>query len=147
MEFGAHRRRTPLILELTPLIDVVFLLLIFFMVSTTFVEEPSALEVDLPSSSSSSLVPEGSDTEVLLGADGEILFDGRTLDLEQLKEEFRRLAEDDPNIQIVLRGDKTVPYQQLIDVMSLAHDHGLTQFSLATSRPSEGGGNPANSRP
>ena len=140
MEFGSDRRRAPLILELTPLIDVVFLLLIFFMVSTTFVEEPSALEVDLPSSSSSSMVPEGSDTEVRLGANGEIHFDGKILNLDQLRDAFTRLAEEDPNIQVVLRGDKAVPYQQLIDVMSLAHDHGLTQFSLATSRPAEGGG-------
>jgi len=133
VDFNAQRRRTPLILELTPLIDVVFLLLLFFMVSTTFVQEPSALEVDLPQSSSTALVPEGSDTEILLGADGRVMIGGEVIDLAALKEELRRIAREDPNTQVVVRGDKTVPYQQLIDIMSLAQEEGLTQFSLATS--------------
>ena len=83
MDFSPNRRRSPLILELTPLIDVVFLLLIFFMVSTTFVQEPAALEVDLPQSSASALVPEGSDTEILLGPEGEVLFRGESMSLEE----------------------------------------------------------------
>jgi biopolymer transport protein ExbD len=143
VDFSPNRRRSPLILELTPLIDVVFLLLIFFMVSTTFVQEPAALEVDLPQSSASALVPEGSDTEILLGPEGEVLFRGESMSLEELKLELQRIAADDPSTQVVLRGDKAVAYQQLIDIMSLAQEQGLTQFSLATSRPgSDGSGTP-----
>ncbi len=135
MDFNAQRRRSPLILELTPLIDVVFLLLLFFMVSTTFVQEPSAIEVDLPQSSAAALVPSGSDTEILLGADGRVVIAGKVTDLATLKDELRRIAREDPSTQVVVRGDKTVAYQQLIDIMSLAQEEGLTQFSLATSRP------------
>ena len=134
MDFSAQRRRAPLILELTPLIDVVFLLLIFFMVSTTFVQQPAALEVDLPKSSASALVPEGSDTEILLSADGQVLFGGELIDLAQLETELRKIAEEDPSTQVVLRGDRAVAYQQLIALMSLAQEQGLTQFSLATSQ-------------
>jgi biopolymer transport protein ExbD len=147
LDFNAQRRRSPLILELTPLIDVVFLLLLFFMVSTTFVQEPAALEVDLPQSSSTALVPAGSDTEILLGADGRIVIGGKVTDLAALKVELRRIAQEDPNTQVVVRGDKTVPYQQLIDIMSLAQEEGLTQFSLATSRPVGGGETPPGSAP
>jgi biopolymer transport protein ExbD len=147
LDFNAKRRRSPLILELTPLIDVVFLLLLFFMVSTTFVQEPAALEVDLPQSNSTALVPAGSDTEILLGADGRVVIGGKVTDIAALKEELRRIAQEDPNTQVVVRGDKTVAYQQLIDIMSLAQEEGLTQFSLATSRPVGGGGAPPSSAP
>jgi biopolymer transport protein ExbD len=147
LDFNAKRRRSPLILELTPLIDVVFLLLLFFMVSTTFVQEPAALEVDLPQSNSTALVPAGSDTEILLGADGRVVIGGKVTDIAALKEELRRIAQEDPNTQVVVRGDKTVAYQQLIDIMSLAQEEGLTQFSLATSRPAGGGAAPPSSGP
>ena len=140
MDFSSSRKRPPLILELTPLIDVVFLLLIFFMVSTTFVQEPAALEVDLPSSSAAALVPEDADTEILLGPGGEVLLGDRQMTLDELEAEFQRIAEENPATQLVLRGDKAVPYQKLIEVMSLAHAQGLTRFSLATNQPAEGGG-------
>ena len=140
MNFSSGRRRPPLILELTPLIDVVFLLLIFFMVSTTFVQEPSALEVDLPQSSSSALVPEGSDTEIFLAADGRLLFDGAELERDELAKKLRSIAQQDPTTQVVVRGDKAVAYQELIDLMSVAQEEGLSQFSLATSRPCGGPG-------
>ena len=139
MNFSSGRRRPPLVLELTPLIDVVFLLLIFFMVSTTFVQEPAALEVDLPQSSSSALVPEGSDTEIFLATDGQLLFDGEVVDRDRLAAKLRAIAQKDPTTQVVVRGDKAVAYQELIDLMSLAQEEGLTQFSLATSRPGSGG--------
>jgi biopolymer transport protein ExbD len=137
LDFNAEHRRSPLILELTPLIDVVFLLLLFFMVSTTFVQEPAALEVNLPQSSSTALVPEGSDTEILLSADGRVLLGGKIVDLAELKVELARIAADEPSTQVVIRGDKTVAYQQLINIMSLAQEQGLTQFSLATTRAAE----------
>jgi biopolymer transport protein ExbD len=84
-------------------------------------------------------VPEGSDTEILLSADGRVLLGGKIIDLTELKTELARIARDDPGTQVVVRGDKTVAYQQLIDIMSLAQEQGLTQFSLATSRAGEGG--------
>ena len=138
MDFSHQRKRPPLILELTPLIDVVFLLLIFFMVSTTFVNEPSAMEVDLPTSASSDVIAEGEDVSIGLSVDGRISVDGKGVTMDELSAELRRIAGDDPSTQIVLRGDKGLEYQRLVDVMSLAHDLGLTHFSLATETPAGG---------
>ncbi len=132
MDFSSPRKRPPLILELTPLIDVVFLLLIFFMVSTTFVNEPSALEVDLPMSSAPEMILEGEDVGITLTEDGRVFVDGEGVTMDQLRGELRRIARTAPTTQVVLRGDKGLEYQRLIDVMSVAHELGLTNFSLAT---------------
>lgn len=132
MDFSHDRKRQPLILELTPLIDVVFLLLIFFMVSTTFVNEPSALEVDLPMSSAPEMIVEGEDVGITLTDDGRVFVDGEGVTMDQLRGELRRIAQQSPTTQVVLRGDKGLEYQRLIDVMSIAHELGLTNFSLAT---------------
>ncbi|MCP4869876.1 MAG: biopolymer transporter ExbD [Proteobacteria bacterium] len=132
MDFSHDRKRRPLILELTPLIDVVFLLLIFFMVSTTFVNEPSALEVDLPMSSAPDMIVEGEDIGITMTDDGRVFVDGEGVTMEQLRGELRRIAQQAPTTQVVLRGDKGLEYQRLIDVMTIAHELGLTNFSLAT---------------
>ncbi len=132
MDFTPQRKRRPLILELTPLIDVVFLLLIFFMVSTTFVNEPSALELDLPTSSSAEVIPEGEDVSISLTADGKVYVDGEGVTIEQLSARLRQIARDAPSTNVVVRGDAGVDVQRLVDVLSVAHDLGLTHFSLAT---------------
>jgi biopolymer transport protein ExbD len=135
MDFSPKKPRRPLILELTPLIDVVFLLLIFFMVSTTFVNEPSALDVDLPMSSSARMILEAEDVGITMTEDGRVFVDGEAVTMEELRTELRQLARKSPRIQVVLRGDKGLEYQRLIDVMSIAHEMGLTNFSLATEEP------------
>ncbi len=118
MNFSPTRRRLPLILDLTPLIDVVFLLLIFFMVTTTFVPDSTGLQVDLPRSSSQEVIPEGKDLTLELGADGTITLDGRSLDTAQLSAELRKAAEADTSTEI-----------------------GLTSFAIATE--GQGGATPA----
>ncbi len=138
MNFSPPRKRSPLVLELTPLIDVVFLLLIFFMVSTTFVSQPSALEVDLPTSDNEQLILEGNDVGITLSADGQVALDGRGVTMKELRADLRRIAAEDPTTQVVVRADRGLTYQRLVDVMSLAHDLGLSQFSLATD---DGGAN------
>lgn len=134
MDFSPHRKRPPLVLELTSLIDVVFLLLIFFMVSTTFVNQPSAMDVDLPTSSSTDVITEGEDVAITLTVDGRILVDGRGVTIEQLSAELRRIAREDPGTQVVVRADRGLTYQRLIDVMGMARDLGLAHFSLATEQ-------------
>ena len=139
MNFSPEQNRPPLVLELTPLIDVVFLLLIFFMVSTSFVEQPSAMEVDLPTSSNTQVLSQSEDVGILLTGEGQILLDGQKVSWDQLEQKLRSEARADSATQVVLRADHDLEYQRLIDVMSLAHELGLTHFSLATEQGSPGG--------
>jgi biopolymer transport protein ExbD len=105
------------------------------MVSTTFVNEPSALDVDLPMSSSARMILEAEDVGITMTEDGRVFVDGEAVTMEELRTELRQLARKSPRIQVVLRGDKGLEYQRLIDVMSIAHEMGLTNFSLATEEP------------
>ena len=132
MNFSPTRRRLPLVLDLTPLIDVVFLLLIFFMVTTTFVPDSTGLSVDLPRSSSQEVIPEGEDLTLELAADGSILLDGRALTMPQLSAELRKAAEADTSTLIVLEADAALPHGKVVEVMDLAREIGLTSFAIAT---------------
>lgn len=143
MDFSAPRRRPPLFLDLTPLIDVVFLLLIFFMVSTTFVTDATGMRVDLPRSSSQEAIPEGEDLTLQLEANGTVTLDGRPLSAAQLSAELRKAAESDPGTLVVLRADAELSHGKVVEVMDLAREIGLTSFAIATE--SGGGAAPAGS--
>ena len=132
MDFSPRRRRLPLILDLTPLIDVVFLLLIFFMVTTTFVPDATGLQVDLPRSDSQQVVGESDDLTLAVGADGTIAIDGRALTLEQVSAELRKAANNNPNTLIILEADTATAHGRVVEVMDLARGIGLTSFAIAT---------------
>ncbi len=137
MDFSPARRRPPLVLELTPLIDVVFLLLIFFMVSTTFVNEPAGLQVELPRSENRDVIPEGSDVSVHLSADGRVFVEDEAVAAEELRQRLAEVAREDPATMVVLRADESLEHGRVVQVMDLARDLGLRNFAIATER---GGG-------
>lgn len=132
MNFSSTRRRPPLALELTPLIDVVFLLLIFFMVSTTFVSDDGGLAVELPRSENRDLIPEGRDVALAISADGTMQIDGEVHDLDQLRRKLKATAEEDPSTMVVVRADKDLAHGRVVEVMDLVRELGLTQFAIAT---------------
>lgn len=137
MNFSSSRRRLPLVLDLTPLIDVVFLLLIFFMVTTTFVPDSTGMQVDLPRSSSQELIPEGEDLTLELGADGGITLDGQSITLPQLNAELRKAAKSDTDKLVILKADAALGHGRVVEVMDLARELGLTNFAFATEGESD----------
>ena len=127
-------RRDEIDLNLTPLIDVVFLLLIFFMVSTTF-EKTSKLKIDLPEASSEA-VPQ-SKQKIVLAIDVKGLFyiNDRQLvntQVKTLKMALLKVAGDDKDIAIVLRADAKTPHQSVVTAMDAAAQAGLTRLSIST---------------
>ena len=119
-------------LELTPLIHVVFLLLIFFMVSTTFVSDEGGLAVELPRSENRDLIPEGRDVALANSADGTKQIDGEVQSLDQLRRRLKLTAEEDPSTMVVVRADKELAHGRVVEVMDLVRELGLTQFAIAT---------------
>ncbi len=127
-------RREEIDLNLTPLIDVVFLLLIFFMVSTTF-EKTSKLKIDLPEASAQA-TPQ-SDKKIVIGIDvkGRYYINDRQLvntQLKTLKIALLKIAGDDKTIPIVLRADAKTPHQSVVTAMDAASQVGLTRLSIST---------------
>ena len=121
-------------LNLTPLIDVVFLLLIFFMVSTTF-EKQSKLKVDLPEASAAAT--EQSKDSVVIGIDakGRFFINDRQLvntQLDTLKMALMKTVGENKDTPLILRADAKTPHQSVVTAMDAAAQLGLTRLSIAT---------------
>ena len=131
-----RRTRAETDINLTPLIDVVFLLLIFFMVSTTFTRE-TQLKVDLPESASGEQANETAEQiEVLISAAGEVAINGNTLinpSLETLKAALARESNGDTRLPVVITADAQTPHQSVITAMDAAGQQGFTRLRLTTN--------------
>ncbi len=120
--------------NLTPLIDVVFLLLIFFMVSTTF-DRHAKLKVELPEASAKT--EQQIEEPVVLSIDvkGNYFINDRQLvntQLETLKIALQKTIADKKDVSLVLRADAKTPHQSVVRAMDAASQLGLTRLSIAT---------------
>ncbi len=117
-------------LELTPLIDVVFLLLIFFMVSTAFVDFPRRMEISLPTSKSATEDRQPSKLEIEMTVNKQIFLDGKRITLSELEQkltEFKRPEE----MKALIRADKNLPYGNVIEVMGILQNARVLDIGVA----------------
>ncbi len=138
MKFASTSPIEQIEINLTPLIDVVFLLLIFFMVSTTF-DTTSELKIRLPQASQQKTIDKPGKLNLLIDSKGVFylnarqLSDTRSATLKAGLERF--LAGND--LPIVIQADGQSPVQSLVTAMDVVGQLGLTQVSIATTRPIE----------
>ena len=117
-------------LDLTPMIDVVFLLIIFFMVSTTFISLEANLPVDLPRSQTSQLQSADLPT-VTITKDLKIFLGGTAVEADIAQALQIRLADQDESV-VVLRADHTVPHGLVVQVMDQIKRSGARRIAIAT---------------
>ncbi len=125
----------PVELNLTPLIDVVFLLLIFFMVSTTFQKE-SQIKLQLPQASADQ-APEEQRIEVVINAQAELHINGQKLlnsELETVRAGLQKVLAGRRDVPLVIRADRGTPYQAVVTAMDAGSQLGLLRISLPTLR-------------
>ncbi len=122
-------------INLTPLIDVVFLLLIFFMVSTTFTKE-THIDLELPTSTSQETVIEGKPIEVVVNASGGFLVNGHSLVQSTLSALTRaiqaEMTDDHDNLGITIVADAKAPHQAVVYALDAAGQLGIVNVRLAT---------------
>ena len=138
MNFRRSEREAPEI-NLTPLIDVVFLLLIFFMVSTTF-DRASELAIDLPKAESEAEAEEKAVIDIGVDVQGRFYINGRQLVNTQLAtviEALRVASNDSPDLPLVVNADKDAPYQAIVTVMDAARQLGLARLRFPTQKVQE----------
>ncbi len=131
MGFRRRIQESPKV-DLTPMIDVVFLLLIFFMISTTFIEQPG-LNIDLPVSGSKQLKHDLKEIQVYLTADGTIYLQREKVTLAELQQ---NLDSYNParaeKMTFLLMADKSVRHGAVIQLMDMAKSAGFGHLSIAT---------------
>ncbi len=138
MKFRQSIQQDPDI-NLTPLIDVVFLLLIFFMVSTTFTRE-SEITVDLPESTVSQTEREDEQLEIVIDAQGRYFVNQKPVinkKLETLIGALRKEMEATGATALVINADAQTPHQFVITAMDAARHLGIEKLSLATKEVAE----------
>ncbi len=119
-------------LDIAPLIDIVFLLLVFFMLNSTFLV-PEAIELELPESSTSAVVDATAIT-VSLNEKGQVALNGESIKLEDLQPAIKALLAQDENISITLKSDAQTQVQQLLKLMDEIRAAGGKNLALATIR-------------
>ena len=131
------RRRDDPEVNLTPLIDVVFLLLIFFMVSTTFDRE-AQLKVELPQASSEPAQMPEQILEITINVNGDYFINEQQVintEPETLRRAIVQSIGARRDLPVIVRADARAPFQAVVTAMDVTGQLGLTQLSLATSQP------------
>ncbi len=129
MEFEG-RARIHSHLDIAPLIDIVFLLLVFFMLTSTFLV-PEAIELELPESSSATAT-ENRPIVVAFNRAGELALNGKTIQLSELGNAIKPLIADDSELTITLKSDAQTEVQQLLAIMDEIRAAGGHNVALAT---------------
>ena len=117
-------------INITPMLDVVFILLIFFIVTANFIKEPG-LEVNRPDSETAEPT-ENAAILIAVGNAGEIYMDGRRIDKRQVKANVVRLLAENPQGSVVIEADEKATADTIMAVMDGAREAGVYNISLAS---------------
>ena len=129
------RQLEPAAMQLAPMIDIVFLLLIFFIVTWQFSRSETEMKISVPSSQ------EGADPKRVLGeiivnvrVTGEVVVEGQVMTQAQLKQKLSAIAKQHQNQPVRLRGDAKAEYQTIVEVIDTCQKAGIWNISFATQR-------------
>jgi biopolymer transport protein ExbD len=117
-------------IDLTPMLDVVFILLIFFIVTSVFVTE-AGIDVNKPDASTA----ESRSQDLILIAvsgDGQIWIDGEQIDARFIRARFERRLAETPNASVVIQGDEAAENQHVLRILEAARDANIASVSIST---------------
>ena len=117
--------------DITPMLDVVFIMLIFFIVTATFVKE-SGIDIDKPSAATA-IVQEKASILVAIDANNEVWINRRQVDLRSVRSIIERLHAENPKGTVVIQADKESINDTLVQVMDASRRAGVYNIALATS--------------
>lgn len=127
-------------IDLTPMVDVVFLLLIFFMISTTFIETPG-ISIHLPKSSAQAVPKEPREIRVSVSAEGKIFHHDRgkliPVSLEELAALLKYYGEEAEKMTFLLMADRESRHGLVVELMNLARENGFGKLAIGTEREKE----------
>jgi biopolymer transport protein ExbD len=131
VRFQTAAKKDSSLLDITPVVDTVFNLLIFFALSLNFISTPG-IRVQLPKSSAQEITPEKRDLRVVLTASGQLYLNEKAVDWRTLNNRFQMAAKAKTDTQILIQADQRVPHGQVVEIMDLARGAGLTRLAIVT---------------
>ena len=119
-------------LNITPLLDLVFVLLVIFIITTP--QLVNNLEINLPSGKPpvANNQPKPKPSRIVVSAAGQIVLNNEVVTVPQLKAKLQQLKTDNPDLAVVLKGSDEVDYQVMVDVMDTLRQLDITKMGLAT---------------
>jgi biopolymer transport protein TolR len=144
---GKGRYRPMAEINVTPMVDVMLVLLVIFMITAPLMT--SSVNVDLPKASASALTPEKDPITVSVASDSKVYLANDGMDLGDLVAKLQAASQSDPDRRIYVRGDKTVPYGRMIEVMGTIKQGGFNKVALLVEQTdgAPGSGTPGTAAP
>jgi biopolymer transport protein ExbD len=138
MNFRKKKRSGAAVLQMTALMDVIFLLLCFFVTSSVFSQWETEVSIALPTAKSAT-VPGRMPGEIILNLseNGKLTVNGRVLTSEEVTARLSRIAQLYPGQPVVIRADRATPYEALMGVIDACRAADVWNFSLATKDEGE----------
>lgn len=136
MNLRQHPRKTPEV-DITPLIDVVFLLLIFFMVSTTFDREAQIM-IELPEATGEEAKHEQEELDITINTQGIFFVNQQEVintEIETLKRAIKKAVGDRRDLPVIINADARTPHQAVMTAMDAASQLGLVRMTFSAHRP------------
>ena len=120
-------------INITPMLDVVFIMLIFFIVTATFVKE-AGIEVNRPDAATATKA-ENANILIAIGPNNDIWIDRRMVDIRSVRPNIERLHAENPQGSVVIQADKESKTDTLIQVMDASRQAGVFNVSIAAQNP------------
>ena len=131
MRFQKQSKKDGTLLDITPVVDTVFILLIFFVLSLNFISTPG-IRVDLPKATAKEILPEQNDLRVVITSKNQLYLNEKSVDLKALRDHFNKASQSNPKTQILIQADQVVTHGKVVEVMDLARSAGLHRLAIVT---------------
>ena len=137
MRFRKFRDIQPIPLQLAPMIDILFLLLIFFIITWNFSRRETEIEISVPAADEGKAVQRHDVGEIVVNVrkGGEIVVEGEQLTEPQLLQKLQLIAQVHKDQAVILRGDEKSEYQKVMNVLNTCQKAGIWNVSFATRAP------------
>ena len=119
-------------INITPMLDLAYVLLVIFIIMTTATVQ--GIKVNLPKASAAPSLAKPSTKAITITADGTIYLDTFPVTMSELENLLRQYKAANPNLPVIIKGDSTVQYQKVVDVLDLVGRLDITQLGLVTQR-------------
>lgn len=131
MRFQKDSKKDSSLLDITPIVDTVFNLLIFFALSLNFISTPG-IRVNLPQSTAQEITREKRDVRVVITATDQLYLNEKPVDLRGLRDHFKKASQSSRESQVLIQADQQVAHGKVVEIMDLARNAGLHRLAIVT---------------